>query len=58
MFNTNNQVTNRTVTTRTVAPCVLMLVLQHCEKELDDTDWIIARVKANTLCSTPTQSGN
>ena len=46
------------VTTRTVAPCVLMLVLQHCEKELDDTDWVIARVKADTLCSTPTQSGN
>lgn len=56
------EVDNRTnfamVTNRTVAPCVLTLVLQHCEKELDDTDWVIARVKADTLCSTPTQSGD
>ena len=46
------------ITNRTAAPCVLMLVLQHCEKELDDTDWVISRVKADTICTAPTQSGS
>ena len=45
------------VTSRTAAPCVLLLVLQHCDKEIDDTDWVISRVKADTLSSLPAQSG-
>ncbi|OWF38448.1 Fanconi anemia group I protein-like [Mizuhopecten yessoensis] len=41
------------VTARTAAPTILLLVLQQVERELDDTEWAIARIKANILSETP-----
>ncbi|XP_052249477.1 Fanconi anemia group I protein-like isoform X2 [Dreissena polymorpha] len=35
------------VTARSAAPTVLQLVLAQCERELDDTDWVITRGKAD-----------
>lgn len=37
------------VTNRTAAPTLILLVLSHIEKELDDTEWVINRVRAETM---------
>lgn len=39
------------ITARTAAPTILSLVLQQVERELDDTEWAIARMKADTLAA-------
>ncbi|XP_062569094.1 Fanconi anemia group I protein-like [Saccostrea cucullata] len=36
------------VTQRTSAPVLLNLVLQQAERELDDTEWVVARLRAET----------
>ncbi|XP_060066716.1 Fanconi anemia group I protein-like [Ylistrum balloti] len=41
------------ITARTAAPTILLLVLQQVERELDDTEWAIARIKAETLSAAP-----
>jgi len=45
------------VTLRAAAPTVFHLVLHQCERELDDTDWVITRVKADTTTTAAVQTG-
>ncbi|XP_041370521.1 Fanconi anemia group I protein-like [Gigantopelta aegis] len=33
---------------RTAAPMVVLLVLSSCERQLDDIDWVVTRIKADT----------
>ena len=35
------------ITPRTAAPHVVVLLLPYADHDLDDTDWVIARMKAN-----------
>ena len=37
------------LTPRTAAPTVVLLVLNSMDKDLDDTDWVINRLKADIL---------
>lgn len=36
------------VTHRTAAPVVLSLVLQQVERELDDSEWVMGRLRAES----------
>lgn len=37
------------LTPRSAAPMVILLVLNHMDTELDDTEWVINRLKADIL---------
>ena len=43
----SGSVTFSVLTTRTAAPAGHLLLLQHMDTELEHTDWIIAKLKAN-----------
>lgn len=45
------------ITLRAAAPTVLQVILQQSEKELDDTDWVITRLKADTMATLSNQTG-
>ena len=45
------------ITHRTAAPVVVLLVLASCERQLDDVDWVIMRIKAETGISTKMDEG-
>ena len=36
------------MTHRTAAPLMLNLVLQQVERELDDTEWVVARLRGES----------
>ncbi|KAK3095680.1 hypothetical protein FSP39_017526 [Pinctada imbricata] len=44
------------VTHRTAAPMLMLLTLQHCEQEMEDTEWVLARLKADVTVITGNES--
>ncbi|KAK3595809.1 hypothetical protein CHS0354_014625 [Potamilus streckersoni] len=44
------------VTNRSAAPTVLLPVLHHIDQELDNTEWVISHVKADTLAASDSNS--
>ena len=45
------------VTQRAAAPTVLQIVLNHAERELDNTDWVVTRVRADTTAEIADSTG-
>ena len=41
------------ITPRTAAPHVLVLLLPYADHDLDDTDWVVARMKADCSSHNP-----
>ncbi|KAL3863875.1 hypothetical protein ACJMK2_005602 [Sinanodonta woodiana] len=44
------------VTSRSAAPTVLLLVVHHIDQELDNTEWVISHIKADTLATSDSSS--
>lgn len=53
----DNRTNFATVTLRSAAPTVLQLVVHQCDRELDDLDWVITYIKADTLANLAAQTG-